>query len=357
MRQRLLWVLVSLSLLFGAAVVLWGERLLLSTMQRTVTQNLSGAAMAAFDEGLHLVLCGAGSPMPDPQRSGPCVAVIAGGQVFVFDAGSGGARNLAARGILPGRIAAVFITHFHSDHIDGLGELMMLRWVGGRHTRPLPIHGPDGVEAVVAGFNVAYALDVGYRIGHHGADLLSADGAGGTAHRFEMPVEREARVLHDEDGLRISAFTVSHPPIQPAVGYRVEYRGRSLVISGDTVKSDNLLHFSRGVDLLVHEALAPHLVAVMTAGAHTADDGGMVRITQDIHDYHTTPVEAAEIAAEAGVAHLLYYHIVPGLPVRPLERLFLRGVSEVYDGPVTLGRDGTWLALPPGSREVQRRRR
>lgn len=346
-----------LVLLLGGLWVWQGDRLVLSTMQRVVTHNLSGEAMAEFDEGLHLVLCGAGSPMPDPQRSGPCVAVIAGGQVFVFDAGTGGVRNLTARGILPGRIAAVFLTHFHSDHIDGLGELMMLRWVGGRHTTPLPVHGPMGVEHVVAGFNAAYTQDVGYRVAHHGAELLPREGAGGEARPFESPAEREGRVVHDEEGLRITAFTVSHPPIEPAVGYRVDYRGRSLVISGDTVKSDNLVHFARGVDLLVHEALAPHLVEVMTAGANKAADAGMVKITLDIHNYHATPVEVAEVATEAEVGHLLYYHIVPGLPVRPLERIFLRGVSSVYRGPVTLGRDGTWFALPPEGSDVERRRR
>lgn len=349
--------LLLLTLLLGGLWIWQGDRLVLAAMQRVVQHNLSGKAMAAFDEGLHLVLCGAGSPMPDPQRSGPCVAVIADGRVYVFDAGTGGVRNLIARGILPGQIAAVFLTHFHSDHIDGLGELMMLRWVGGPHTTPLPVWGPSGVEAVVAGFNAAYSQDVGYRVAHHGSALLAREGSGGIARPFSPPAVREAVTLLDEGELQIRAFTVSHPPIEPAVAYRVDYRGRSLVISGDTVKSDNLLHFARGADLLVHEALSPELVAVMTAGAEAANDAAMVKITKDIPDYHTTPVEVAELAAEAGVGHLLFYHVVPGLQVRPLERLFLRGVADAYDGAVTLGRDGTWIALPPESREIERRRR
>lgn len=357
MLKKALLILLTLAVLAGGLLLWQGERLVLGTMQRIVTHNLSGGAMADFDQGLHLVLCGAGSPMPDPQRSGPCVAVIAGGQIYVFDAGTGGVRNLIARGILPGRIAAVFLTHFHSDHIDGLGELMMLRWVGGRHAAPLPVIGPHGVERVVDGFNAAYRQDVGYRIAHHGADLLPASGAGGVAQGFAPPALGAGLPVLEQDGLTVTAFTVSHPPIEPAVGYRVDYRGRSLVISGDTVKSDNLLHFARGVDLLVHEALAPHLVEVMTAGAEDAADAGMVRITMDIHDYHTTPVEVAELAAEAGVGHLLYYHVVPGLPVRPLEWSFLRGVSAIYPGAVTLGRDGTWLELPAEGREIKRRRR
>jgi len=173
-------------------------------------------------------------------------------------------------------------------------------------------------------------------------------GAGGIAVPFDSPPDAAVEVVFEGAGLVVTAVTVAHPPIVPAVAYRVDYRGRSVVISGDTVKSAALTRFARGADLLVHEALAPQLVEVMTAGATQARVDHMAQITRDIHNYHATPVEAAEVAAEADVNHLLYYHIVPALPLRRLEALFLAGVDEVYHGGVTVGRDGTWAHLPAG---------
>ena len=100
-----------------------------------------------------------------------------------------------------------------------------------------------------------------------------------------------------------------------------------------------------GVDLLVHEALAPHLVAVLTRGATRAGRENLARITRDILDYHSSPIEAAEVARDARVGHLLYNHIVPPLPIPTMEEIFLEGVDDVYEGPVTIGRDGTLVKL------------
>lgn len=357
MKKKIL-VGVALVIVLGLGfLALFGDRLLLRVMQRQVHAMLSGASFQAYGEGLNVVLCGAGSPMPDPTRAGPCVAVIAGQRIVIVDVGSGSVRNLARAGIPVGQVEDLLLTHFHSDHIDGLGELMLQRWAGGARDTPLPVHGPEGVESVVEGFNTAYRHDFGYRVAHHGAATIPPGGAGGAALPFPLPAEGEGHVVIDADGLRVTAFRVSHAPIEPAVGYRFDYRGRSVVISGDTVKSANLLEFARGTDLLVHEALAIHLVDVVTAGAQQAGARNMERITVDIHDYHTTPVQAAELAQAAGVRHLLYYHLVPALPVRRLEKLFVEGVAEVYGGPFTVGRDTTWIQLPEGSTEVLLRRR
>jgi ribonuclease Z len=137
------------------------------------------------------------------------------------------------------------------------------------------------------------------------------------------------------------------------VGYRFEYGGRALVISGDTKKSANLEAMARGVDLLVHEALAPQLVLRMNAAATAAGRANLAKITRDILDYHTTPVEAAELASETGAKHLLLHHVVPPLALPGLEQAFLAGVSDAFSGDVTLGRDGTWVTLPSGSRDVE----
>jgi ribonuclease Z len=281
------------------------------------------------------------------------VAVIAGRTLVVVDVGSGAGRNLQRLGFAPGLVEALFLTHFHSDHIDGLGELSMLRWTGASREVPLPVYGPAGVEDVVAGFTRAYQQDTAYRVAHHGPKAVPPSGAGMTAHPFALPADGEAPVVWEAGGLRVTAFAVDHAPVRPAVGYRFEYGGRSLAISGDTKKSANLAAQVRGVDLLVHEALAPQLVARIQAAATAAGRANLAKLTADIPDYHTSPVEAAEIASEAGASHLLFYHVVPPLLLPGLDVAFLAGVSDAFAGPVTLGRDGTWISLPSNSNEIE----
>jgi len=135
MGRRWLWGLGGLALLGGGVVLACGP-IALRVMRAGAERNFAADLAAELPDGLHVVLCGAGGPLPDPVRSGPCTVVIAGSSLFVVDAGSGGARNLLRMGLPAGRIEALFVTHVHSDHIDGLGELALQRWVGGSNTSP-----------------------------------------------------------------------------------------------------------------------------------------------------------------------------------------------------------------------------
>jgi ribonuclease Z len=352
MRRFLLGV-GALILIGTAAVYAFRVPLTLRGFDRVMSQTLGTNRLDGFPEGLHVALCGAGSPLPDPDRSGPCVAVIAGDRIFLVDTGAGSPRTLARMRLPLGSIEAVFLTHFHSDHIDGLGEMMMQRWVNGTHTTPLPIYGPTGVERVVAGFNAAYSQDSAYRTAHHGEATVPRSGAGGAALPFEAPELGEARVVLESQGLRVTAFRVNHDPIDPAIGYRFDYAGRSIVVSGDTIKSANLQQFAAGADVLVHEALSQRLVGRMQRAAQSAGRANLAKILLDIQNYHVTPTEVAEIARDAAVGHLLYYHMVPPLRFAPLADVFLEGVEQIYDGPVTVGTDGTFLMLPAGSDAIE----
>ena len=296
-------------------------------------------------------MCGAGSPLPAPKASGPCVAVIANGELFVVDVGTDSPRNLARMGWATSALEGVFITHFHSDHIDGLGELMTLRWAGGSFDSPLPVFGPAGIERVVSGFNEAYAQDFVYRHAHHGDSVAPLKAAGGVAKPFDVPQPGQAVTLIEKDGLVIESFSVTHSPVEPAVGYRFSFKGRTVVISGDTIKDQNIVTMSREADLLVHEALADNLVALINEGAKNNNQLNMMKITHDIPDYHATPRDAAETAAEAGVGHLLYYHIVPALLIPGQERLFLNGAEDIFED-FTIGYDGVAFSLPPNSDEI-----
>jgi len=348
--KRVLWTLAAITIVSGGLGFVFRGEIALSLTQRVVEQNMARDTSAELPDGLHVGLCGAGGPMPAPDRSGPCVAVIAGQRLFLIDAGTGGVRTLLRMGFNPGRIEAVLLSHFHSDHIDGLGETMLQRWVNGTHTKPLPVHGPTGVERVVAGFNEAYALDQGFRVAHHGAATVPPSGFGGAAVPFAL-TNGEAVVIDDGE-LTIKAFTVDHAPSEPAVGYRVSYKGRTAVISGDTKAVPAVELQSKGADLLVHEALSPKLVGLIGDAAKNGGRTNIAKIAGDILDYHTTPEEAAVIAQRAQVKALLLYHIVPPLPLSALEGPFVGKAREMYDGPLYVGRDGDLISLPAGSSTV-----
>ena len=320
-------------------------------MEKGLESRMGADTVAKLEDGLHLALCGAGGPMPAPNASGPCVAVVAGKQLFMVDAGTDGPRNLARMGYQPGTVQGVFLTHFHSDHIDGLGEISTLRWAGGDNATPLPVYGPKGVERVVDGFNAAYAQDFTYRHEHHGDLVAPMSAAGMQAVPFDKPPMGELTLVYEGEGLKVEMLTVDHSPVEPAVGYRFSYKGRSLLITGDTTKQENIRKFSENIDLLVHEALAPNLVNMMNATAKKLGNEIMAKITYDILDYHASPVEAAETARDAGVGHLLYYHIVPPLVIPGQKTLYLNGAEDIFP-EYTIGEDGVSFSLPANSKEI-----
>ena len=349
MKKTLLIALVILAI----GLLAYSQRATIATrvMEKGLEARMGANTIDTLEDGLHLALCGAGGPMPAPNASGPCVVVVAGKQMFVVDAGTDGLRNLSRMGYQPADIEAVFLTHFHSDHIDGLGETATIRWASGAHTSPLPVYGPEGVQQVVDGFNTAYAFDADYRHAHHGDTVAPLSGAGMVAKSFTKPGAGELVTLYSTGDLTVEALAVDHSPVEPAVGYRFTYKDRSLLITGDTVKLANIQELASGVDLLVHEALAPNLVGMMHEAAAKTGNAVMAKITADIPDYHASPVEAAETARDAGVGHLLYYHIVPPLVFPGQESLYLNGAGDIFPN-YTLGRDGVSFSLPAGSDEI-----
>lgn len=359
MKRRLTIGLLGLLFLLVAAGGPWLFRgpLALAAMDRVMARNMAADPFADLPDGLHVALCGAGSPMPDTRRAGPCTAVVAGQRLFIVDAGSGASRNLTLMNLPPARVEAILLTHFHSDHMDGLGELLMQRWAASSAASPTPVHGPPGVETVVAGFAQAYSLDRGYRIAHHGPEVTPPAGYGATARPFAIPEGETSLVILDEPDLKITAFRVDHDPIDPAVGYRFDYKGRSAVISGDTTPSAVVEAQARGADLLVHEALSIDLVNRQRAAAEAAGRTNLAQIFGDITDYHTTPEQAAQLAERAGVKFLLLNHIVPPLPLRALEGPFLGEARDQFSGSLRIGRDGDLISLPAGTEEVRVGRR
>ena len=177
---------------FSGALVLvlfitgaWALRVELAELVYDIALNqLEQNPSANLDDGIHIYVCGAGSPLPDPKRGGSCLGVLAGDDAFVFDAGSGASRSLTLMGFPFDKLRRVYITHYHSDHIDGLGELLLQAWIAGRRTSPITVAGPVGIQTVLDGFLHAYSLDRDYRIAHHGADVADEAGFGGVASTF-----------------------------------------------------------------------------------------------------------------------------------------------------------------------------
>ena len=354
MRRVILWV-IAVGLIAAAlgAVAVRVPAVQDFVMRRMIARRMSAPPTALFaDDALRVLLCGTSSPMPHPTRAKACVAVFAAGRFWVVDTGLGAWNRLALWQVDGRNIGGILLTHFHSDHIGELGEFNLQTWAAGR-SGPLRVFGPPGVERVVAGFAEAYALDSGYRTAHHGAALLPPDVGRMQAEVIAGPAEGAGpTVVLQESGLTITAFAVNHKPVIPAYGYRFDYRGRSVVVSGDTVKDTGLIAVAKGADVLVHEAQANHIVAMMREEAEKTGRTRIAKILGDIPTYHTSPVQAAEVANEAGVKLLVLYHLTPPPPAALVERAFVRGVDGVRPRDWVLADDGLLVTLPVGSTAV-----
>ena len=304
---------------------------------RLVTLATAGRESSPLD-GLRVFMCGTASPLPAPDRMQACVAVMAGDRLYLVDAGAGSARTLSLARIDLSRLTGVLLTHFHSDHIASLGDFNLNSWVAGRPA-PLEVIGPEGVAEVVAGFNMAYNLDSGYRVRHHGAELLPPELADMQARTVEPGV------IVDADDLVITAFHTDHSPVSPSLGYRFDYRGRSVVVSGDTVVNEALIEAARNADLLLQDALSLPIVAALekaTLGSR------MSKIFHDIPDYHAPTADMNRLLSETNVGQLALYHLVPPPQNFLLEKIFVRDLPT----GTLLTEDGMTFDLPAGSDEI-----
>jgi ribonuclease Z len=326
--------------------------LLLTMLSLSVVANQSaqsgggtGDASLLNDGQLHVVLCGTGSPLPDPNRAEACTAIIAGGEFVLVDAGSGSWRKAVVNNLPAQNLSAILLTHFHSDHIGDLGEALVQSWIAGR-THKINVYGPPGIEQVVAGFAQAYALDTGYRVQHHAEEWMPRAAAGAIAQTVILK-SNDAALVFERNGLKVTAFKVEHDPASPAYGYRFEYRGRVVVISGDTAKSENLARHASGADILIHDVIAKNLLQMAANNFDQAGNKRRAKLSRDIMTYHASPLEAAQIAASAKVETLVFTHMVPPPTTPQIEQAFLRGVSDIFKGKVVIGTDGMRFDLRP----------
>lgn len=350
--KRILLVILGLVAAGLLGFKLFERPLARHLVQQAINESVGSDPSADLPDGLHVYVCGSGSPMADPDRAGACLGVIAGQTRLIFDVGSGSMRVLGRMGYPVARTEQLFLTHLHSDHFDGLGELMVQTWVPGARREPLPVSGPPGTVAVADGFNSAYAIDAAYRTAHHGEAVANPAGAGLAPQEIVIPEGTESVVVLRRGDLVVTAIRVSHDPVKDAYGYRVDYKGRSIAISGDTAYDPRFARAAKGVDVLFHEALDAALVGQMEEAAARNGAAPIAKVLSDIPGYHTTPVEAARIAALAEARMLVYYHTIPPMPFTLIESLFLEGTDAAFDGDIRIGRDGDRISLPAGSAAV-----
>ncbi len=286
---------------------------------------------------IELTLLGTGSPLPAGNRCGAGTLVQSGDSTVLVDCGWGACRRLFAAGVPLGKIDTIFFTHMHSDHITDLPDLLMMRWTVGGATVPLTIYGPEGTREAVEGFRAGLGPDVRYRIAHHG-DKLPPDGIDVIVH--ETPATANVSHVATVGEISVGAFEVDHPPVVPALGFRVEARGSSAVLSGDTKQCDNLVRASKGADLLVCEAMNLKMMEDRAAMARRAGNERIALMLEEACNYHSPTHAVAEMARDAGVLRLVLSHILPPIPDEgPVVEQYIAGMADIYKGSIAVGRD------------------
>ena len=321
----------------------------INPINRRVIKNQKNAAETAADlqrtNRITAVLCGVSSPLAN-RGAQTCTAVFVNGQFLVFDAGDGAMASMQKSNLPLGDLDAVFITHFHNDHYANLGEVIEWSWIFGRRLI-LPIHGPTGITQIVKGFESAYELEAGYRTAHHGEELMPPEWVASKAIEFSVPEDDASLVVYDKDGVIVKTFRANHAPVEPAVGYRIEFDGRIVVLSGDTVRTNALLSNSQNADLLIAEAMNKTMVQKIQKANKDIGNDVLANLLADIQDYHMDVSEVGRLAQEAKVKQLALNHLAPKPPGKLYaNRFFRHPVKNNYSGVIHVGVDGMQIILP-----------
>jgi ribonuclease Z len=276
--------------------------------------------------GFRVTLLGTGTPIPIPGRFGPSTLIEAGNQTILIDAGRGATIRMFQLGIPIGRVDALLLTHFHSDHTVGIPDIWLTGWLSshfGARKGPFNVIGPAGTEVLMQHLEKAYRRDLEIRMAD---EKLAGEDVAITVKEFSQD-----GIVYDRGGLRVKVFTVDHgDAIKPAYGYRIDYQDRIAVVSGDTRYSENVVRNATGCDLLVHE--------VAMAKPELLKEPHIQRIV----NHHTSPQQAGLVFARARPKLAAFTHLVMlasstvGAP--SIDQL-VAATRETYDGPLEVGED------------------
>lgn len=339
MQKKWLVAVLAVFAAVGGGAYIQRDAIAMALVSRAAESAMARNVMADLSpDQLHVGFCGTGSPLPNRDRAAACTVVVADGRLFIFDMGEGSGKTLSMMGMPLDKIEGVWLTHLHSDHFEGLGPFTLQRWAGTSATTPLKVAGPQGVTEITSGLNAAYRIDASYRVAHHGAAVVPLSGFGLEGNAIQPGF------VYDAHNVRITAFAVDHDPIRPAFGYRVDFKGKSVTITGDTAFTPNLAAAATRSDLLVSELLSPRMVDILVKSAKKAGMTNRAKIFSDIQNYHISPEQAANVAKSADVGMLAFTHIVPSVP-KMLEFALLGQATGQYDGPIAVMHDGDVISI------------
>ena len=287
-----------------------------------------------FHENMKVILLGTGTPRAFYGRAKSGVVILAGDKAFLVDCGGAVVDQLIQSGVMPQRISDVFITHHHYDHNSGFFDLFITSWrthITQNHVfegrkGPMNVYGPTTTKQIIQKMRDSFDFDVALRINYN----LSSD-QGANINYFES----NEGVVYEKDGMKVTAFEVDHRPVYPAIAYKFEYNDKSIVISGDTIPVDNMVKHSQNADLLIHEAYNKKWLDYLIE-----QNPNHAKALSNPAKYHTTTLEAAEIAKKASVKHLVLTHHIPAPTANEEgEQSYIEGMKEIYGGEITVGRD------------------
>jgi ribonuclease BN (tRNA processing enzyme) len=301
------------------------RRMILGALGLAMMTGIAPAG-ASQHERTRLVLLGtAGGPRPRRKRSGSAQAIVLGDRFYVVDCGDGVARQMQLAGLPLRQLRHVFITHHHSDHNIDLGALLQLAWVSGL-TTPVDCWGPPPLKQMLSDYLRYQSYDIALRIRDEGRTPLAPLLRGNELHG-------DGLVL-DDGHIRVRAAVVPHPPLPLALAYRFDAPDRSIVISGDTRQSDDLVRLAKGADVLVHEVMLEERVRELVRNLPNAES-----LARSVISHHTTAEQVGQVAAAAGVQTLVLSHFVPAEDPDVPDEEWLAPVRRHFAGRVLVGRD------------------
>jgi len=341
------WILIGAAAAALAVGLLMPSRDSDALLENSIRRQQEAQEQAFADyldkDEIKVVLVGTAGPM-SPNLAQNSTAVFVNGQFLLFDAGDYAQKRMEQFNLPVASIDAIFLTHFHNDHIADVGEVMQRSFILGR-AKDLHIYGPTGTVQLVNGFIAVYTADSGHRTDHHGEEYMPSE------FHFATPVEFDASAakvtVYEQDGVVVTAFAVSHPPVEPSFGYKIEFAGKKVIISGDTVTTDSLREHSESADLVVMDTMSYDLVEALEDAFRSVGNDRMATIFYDIREYHPDVHDIAQFATEAHVARLALTHYAPSAPTQAqLRAVYVDPIRAGYDGEIIAGSDGTTITIP-----------